>query len=381
MTVGQDLDFLQGYLKDSAVPGLEGSIWSREELLNYYNDGYRDLVSQAAATRRFTVLEVPPRFTCTGTQRFEERFAQGGTYWVWPCGDASSSGVTASSLWELDQVEGYTPTAAGAGISQGWERTHLAATSTPFRFAVPRAGHQRIAKMWFNHRLLVPVAVRELDWTMTNWVSLAGLPLAWTLGTGGGESFEVYEVTSTDSEGYATVQDPYAPAPWQGMVRQLSGDRTYTVVTDPNAGGNAYGVIRSIESPDRQYWPVVEWPDQQPLGKIDRLQSSVDALLVLEVIEPDAGELTEQDTPGMLPPQLRKYLRYYTLARCFNRQGPGAQPLLAAFWLQRCQRGVQVMKQLGFLSRRDASYARQPETVRSRPPRPRLPSTYPRVGR
>jgi hypothetical protein len=380
MPIADDLTFVQGYLKDAEL-GADGTLWSRAELLTYYNDGYRDLVAQAAATRRWTILEVPPRFTATGTQRFEERFAQGGTFWVWPCGDASRSGVTASSLFELEVVEGYSGTAAGSGLSQPWERSHLDAAYQPFRFAVPRAGHQRIAKIWFNERALVPVAVRELDWQMTNWISLAGLPLAWTLGTGGGDTFEVYEVTSTDSDGYATVQDPYAPMAWVGMVRYVSGDRTYEVVTDPNASGNAYGVIRSIDSDDRQYWPVVEWPDQVPLGKIDRLQSSVDALLVLEVIEPDAGELTEQDTPGMLPQQLHKYLRYYTLARAFQRQGPGAQPLLAAFWLALFQRGVAVMRRLGFLARRDASYARQPETGRSRPQRPRLPSTYPRVGR
>jgi hypothetical protein len=179
--------------------------------------------------------------------------------------------------------------------------------------------------------------------------------------------FEVYAIIRTDSGGYATVQDPNARVPWHGMVRSLTGDRTYAVEVDPNGDGTAVGVIRAITSPDRQYWPVVEWADQVPLGKPDRLQSSVDALLILEVIEPDTPALHEEDTPGMLPAQLQKYLRYYTLARAFNRAGPGYQPLLAAFWLARFQRGVQVMRRLGFLARKDAQYARQPETVRGRP--------------
>src|SRR5262245_17299900 len=134
MTIADDLNWVQSHLKDSAVLGLEGSIWTRAELLTYYTDGYRDLVAQAAATRRFSVLEVPPRFTMTGTQRWEERYANGGTFWVWSPGDASQSGVTASSLFELDVVEGYSATAAGSGISHGWERTYLDAASTPLRF-------------------------------------------------------------------------------------------------------------------------------------------------------------------------------------------------------------------------------------------------------
>jgi hypothetical protein len=75
----------------------------------------------------------------------------------------SRSGWAASSLCELDVLEGYTSTAASAGLSQGWERSYLDAAYTPFRFAVPRGGHTRIAHLWFDHTLLVPVAVQELD--------------------------------------------------------------------------------------------------------------------------------------------------------------------------------------------------------------------------
>ncbi len=446
MTIANELDWCQTHLKDAATLGEDGTIWSRPELLAYYVDGYRDLVAQPQAVRRFTALEIPPRCTATGTQAWEVRYASRGTWWIWTHGASSGSGWAVSSHFELEVIEGYTPTAASEGLSQGWERSFCSPAYVPFRFALPR-GHTRIAKIWHNHGLLLPVSVRELDHTSQNWLSLAGQPLAWTLGTGQTESFEVYEVQSSDSDTYSTTGE--------GMLRYLSGDRTYSadyadeapttsgftyttageahaltnrrllagfgprLTQEPIRGTHgvhlweyqllqsltgtadtlalgcspwesrygaavmpyAVGAIRAVDSPDRQYVPVVEWADQVPLGKIDRVQSGVNSLLVLEVIEPDVPTLTEADTPGMLPPPLAKYLRYYVLYRALNRQGVGFQPLLASFWLQMFERGKRVFTTLGFLARKDAQKSRQPVRVRSRPGRPRLPSTYPSVWR
>jgi len=345
-TIAHDLDDVQRFLKDAPAAGQDGVTWTRAELLSYYQDGYRDLVAQPQATRRFSVLDVPPRFTYSGTQRFEQRYASGGTFFPCTHGASSGSGWTSSSLFEVELVEGYTSTSASEGLTHPWERAYVSPAYTPFRFGVHRA-HRRIGKLWYDNRLLQPVTVRELDRMDTNWISLAGEPVAWTLGTGDTSSLEVFEVATTYSATYATSGE--------GMLRYLSGARTYTAAYDGHAPTNAsfaystsgearaleltqllsgfgagltqpavngyqgvhvweyqmlaslsqtddttaipcfaweapwsqtvqyaMGAVRALSSPDRQYWPVVEWADQVPLGKIDRLQSSENALLLLE---------------------------------------------------------------------------------------------------
>ena len=355
----------------------------------------------------------------------------------------------------------FAPAAAAEGITQGWEHSFVHPADTPFRFALDRA-HVRIEKLWYDHRLLVPVEVRELDWTYTNWYALGNYPHAWTTGTGGMRQYELYEAQTTDTRAYSVVRDRFlSGGVGDGMLRYLGGVRTYvaspappatvtigfawtcqgdsqafrapglpwirlvlygqglrltgdpvttseqavhaweraqlmgTTPTTETAPVGCYpwecqygatvipvatGAIREVQSPDRQYFPVVAWPDQVPLGKIDDVHSSAGNLLCLETIEPDAPALLEQDVPGMVPGPLQKYLRYYVLYRAFNRQGEGYMPQLASVWQARYQMGALVLQQFGWLQRADHTQARQPVSVRGRPPRPRLPSHYPSLG-
>lgn len=367
-TIESDLDRCQRFLGDASTIGEDGQIWTRAELLDWYQDGYRQLLLQSQGTRRWTVLPIPPRWTASGTQPWESRFAWGGTWWQWT---HQALGYGASSLWEVETLEGLTPTAASEGLSHGWERAHVNPTHVPFRFGLPR-DHGRIVKLWYDHKLLLPVDTRELDATETQWISLAGEPLAWTLGTGRNRTIEVYEIVTV----YTSTDYAYSGAYFGlGTARSLSGSRTYTASYPGQS--LPYGLIRSVDSTERQYLTL----EAPPVGVIREWGSSVDNLLCLEVIGPAIAGLTEADTPVLVPPQLAKYLRAYTLYRAFNRTGEGYQPALALFFEQRFARGVQVMRTLSMLSRRDHQWARQPERGRTRPPRPRLPSSYPRVRR
>jgi hypothetical protein len=101
--------------------------------------------------------------------------------------------------------------------------------------------------------------------------------------------------------------------------------------------------------------------------------------MVWEVVIPDVPRLDTDEIPWMMPRQLQKYLRAYVLWRCFSRQGESYRPDLAAWWEQRWRRGLAVFKKLGWLARRDRDLQRQPkDRERSRTPRPRLPSDFPR---
>ena len=457
-TVGNDLDWCQSFLRD------QGTIWPRSELLDYYQEAYRQLVAAKDAVRQYTVLDVPPHWSWSGTQRWEQLYADNGTFNLWAVEAGRGTGVSSHNLSGLQDLVGVQETSSSEGITQPWEMSFVHPIFQPFRFALSRP-HTRIVKVWYDHRLLFPVSVRELDWTWTNWPAIGNYPLAWTTGTGNARTYEIYEVQVVPGNVYQYVNEqPRYPT---GMVRAfIPGARTYVVDEDDRLpsmvaaaythGGDAHavlnraalfpyaatmitqdrvratvssllnvtaayctqrwewqwlqgltrtaspsptlcfpweapyvktifqqavGVIRGIDSPDRQYWPVVNALDQRPLGKIEEVKSSQGSLLFLEVIEPEVVLLQESDTPGMLPPPVQKYVRYATLARAFNRQGEGYNPAMAGVCEQLGARGAMLLQRLSFLVHKDITWARKPVTARTRPPRPRLPSGYPSVWR
>jgi hypothetical protein len=364
VTAGQVLDRAQEWLHDS------GTIWPRAELFTWLEDGYRQLLAQSQAVRRFAILDLPPRVAVSITHAWERHDVdRRETWWPWPV-LAAREGIACTSRWEVQALEGVTPEPAAEGITQPWERAYVNPDGLPFRFMLPRA-HERIVKLWWDDQLLGVSSVRELDELETNWMSIEGEPVAWVTGTGPNRTVEVYEVQT----GY---QEPYRlSGSWPyGIVRSFSGDRTYEL----DFFGPA-SVLRRIVSADRQYLAV--WPTDAaaPYGIPRTWQSSVGNLLLLHVVGPEVEALAEEDELALLPAQAAKYVRYYVLARAFNRSGEGYAPNMATFYLARFQRGVQLLRQLGQLAYRDRTYARQPEPRGQRPPRVRLPSNYPAVWR
>jgi len=370
MTIQIELDRIQRQLQD------EGSIWPRAELLDWLRDGSLHLLAETSATRRFTILEVPPRFAWSITFPWEAAFIGDSTPHVWA---HQGVGGWAGNQWELELLEGITPTASGILTTQPWERTFENPTQQPFRFGVPRDA-ERIVRLWYNNRLLVPLSVRALDGLETTWYSLEGLPVAWTTGVGPHRTFEVYEIVTNYEANYRyTDAVTNEGNPLHGTLRRLSGDRTYAW---ESASGDTvpYGIARRLSSPDRQYLPRWGETDRNPVGRAGWIAGSQDALLLLEAVIPDQGTLLEADELALLPPQLAKYCRYYALFRAYNRQGEGYHPLLAAWYEQRYMRGVVLLRKLHQLAMHDRQVARQPvQSGRRRPPRVRLPSNYPAV--
>jgi hypothetical protein len=140
------------------------------------------------------------------------------------------------------------------------------------------------------------------------------------------------------------------------------------------------GGVRGIASPDRQYMPMVsEAAPLALLGGIRDWRSSADNLMALEVVVPPV-DLGETDAPVLIPEPLQKYLRFYTLARAFGREGEGQRVELAQHYDQRFQRGVQLLKRFGDSAHADRTYRRQEASQgRGRPPLVRLPSQFERI--
>ena len=358
-TVGADLDWCQTILGDAIQLGQDGTLWTRQDLRYAYNDAYRRFATLAQSIRRFVILDVPGRMTFGCAYEWEPQVAQRGTTWVWGW---QTVGYAATSLWEVQHLEGVTPESGGEGLTQPWERAYANPFDTPYRFALPR-NNERIAAMWYDHRRLAAIDVRELDSLWRSWMSLGDYPLAWTQGTGRNRTFELYEIVTTYQQGYSSHG-------LQGTVRQFSGSRTW------ETGTQLYGVPRRIESSARQY--LVEGEQH---GAPRDWHTSEDALLVQEVVGPEIPDLTDTDSPDLIPPQVQKYLRFAVLEGAWQQQGEGRQPALAELCSVLVARGIRLLQVLGDLARYDRDMQRAPvgESTRYRPPRVQLPSTYPRV--
>ena len=194
----------------------------------------------------------------------------------------------------------------------------------------------------------------------------------------------ITQETTSSATKYFTTQ------PWE--KEHLEGETDLTEGSSINSYGweadfdsdatfytYAIGNIRGIASPDRQYL-VSQYNLMEPLGGIREFKSSVNSLLVQEVVVP-AIELEEEDTPDFLPPQLFKYLRDFTLSRAFARVGEGHRGDLADHYMRRFSRGVRTFKVLQDAAHKAREWQRD-RTTRARgrrPPRVRLPSNFPRV--
>jgi hypothetical protein len=376
-TVGDDVTWCQLALHDA------GAIFARDELLQWYQDAYRQLLAQSHATRQWRGLDVPPRYTYTYTQSWEQGFTELGTslqlgYRQTP------AGLTCTYAWEVEDAEDLTATDGAAVLcTQLWEYAHLpsgASTDQYYTFAVPRM-QDRAARVYWDNKALAARSVRELDRLESFWWREQGEPWIWTRGTGGSRHFDLYQLPAGYNQGYdlftqeATNSGGEHGAPY-GIVRELSGGRTYAVSTD-DPGGIPYGGVRDLTSSDRQYLGQPTW--EPPYGTIREWHSAASSVLLWEIVIPDYPRLSDDDTPWMVPAPLQKYLRACVLWRAFGRQGESQRLDLAAYHEQRWMRGIALLKRLGWVTRRDRELRRQPrEAERRAVPRPRLPSTFPR---
>src|SRR3989304_6692456 len=98
----------------------DNAIWTRAELLRWFNDGYRQFLAMAKSASRFWNIDVPGGFTFAHTYDWESAYT-GGTHnrFTFP---VQSGRMAATFVWEAEMVEGITPTNSRDVCSQPWER-------------------------------------------------------------------------------------------------------------------------------------------------------------------------------------------------------------------------------------------------------------------
>ena len=225
-TVSSDLTLVQEKLHDA------GAIWSRAELLRWYNSGYRELLALSSAFSRLLPLDVPGRHTYAVTYPWETRHTSGGTWWF-PMLACYAGTRQATARWEVEHLDGVTPTTSFVGLTMQWERAHTTETDRHFQFGLP-ADHERVRRLEWTDRVLLPTSVREFDEVDDAWMRRVGQPSWWTIGVGAIRSVEVYEITTAYIQAYQLLDAS------TGIPRQVSGDRTYSIEVDSYNPSNSY---------------------------------------------------------------------------------------------------------------------------------------------
>ena len=235
MTVAADLALIEARLHD------DNAVWPRAELLRLYNDAYRQLLAQAQAVRRWRPTDLPGRHTFGITQEWEAASASRGTVRK-PTHAMLAEAYQGTSLWEIEAVEGITPTTSLGGHTQEWERAYRSGDSDlHFRFSFPR-NHERVVRLEWQNRKLHPVGVRELDDSDSRWYAQIGEPRWWTTGTGRVRSVELYEIATAYLQTYALPTTP------EGIAREFAGSRTWAVEV-PIEHPTSYAYTSSADVP------------------------------------------------------------------------------------------------------------------------------------
>lgn len=212
-TVKTELDKIQTRLHDQAV------LWTRAELLRWFNDGYRRLVAESEAVRRFFVFNVPPRSAGSGTYDWEQRHA-GGTFRKF-AKTALGGAVVCSYQWEVEALEGISPTAANPCFTQLWELQYVGGNvDDHFQYFLTKA-HERVLRLAWDDKAMSGTSGVELDQKGSRWWQEPGEPLWWLRGMGRDKTFETFQIPSTYSQSYMIAGTEL------GCPRFYSGSRTY----------------------------------------------------------------------------------------------------------------------------------------------------------
>lgn len=248
MTVGSELDRVQRVLHD------RGALWSRAEMLRAYNDGYRTLLGESRAMRRWRPLDVPGRHAWAITQEWEASAVVPGP--LRKVTIAGLGGLQVTSLWEVAHAQGLTPSASRSCVTQDWERPLVGGQAEDHaRFTFPR-NHERVARLEWANRRLHAISVHELDEADSNWMTQAGEPRWWTTGTGRIRSVETFQAALTYEQAYGLLG---AEA---GVPRGISGLRTWAAQPPDLGWAFAYttsGEAVALTMPGARHHPRVAY--------------------------------------------------------------------------------------------------------------------------
>lgn len=417
-------------------------IWTRAELLDYLNEGYRRLCLEASLPG-FLAYNTPPRWPYGVTAHWERDQVAPARAWV-PFLRFSTGVYIASYRWEIEHLAGTTPSASKACITAPWEFIYEV-TDRFLPFVLP-ADHVRTMRSTWDDVLLSWQTIKPLDQREYAWWEDTGLP-TYVFGTNQGQ-LGVFPLDSSYTDGYVLAGDARF-----GTPRQFSGARTYSFASqEPSVRAmNAHtspgdadvhrdsvqtalpmwrftlaagtptvthhvtqawekdqieaaatlsaGTTRGTFSWEqqhgatnvggsfllgmtRQFAGTVQYLPRGNYGSPRAWHSSADSLFLLYARIPTAL-VQEAESPSDLPARLHKYLRIYVVSRAFDREGPAHNDFMASMYRSLFNLGVRVVRRMAWATMVDQTPQRATlPTPRDRtPPRVHFPASFPAVWR
>jgi len=356
-TVATILDECEQRLHDPS-----NKIWSRAELLGYLNESNREIAIRSNLLAALAAYDSPGRWGYAASQPWEVEQVRHSRAWL-PFLRGQDARSRSTGQWEIEVLDGRTPTTSVAGITQPWEIAHQA-TDRPLPFPTP-LGHLRTIKASWDLRRIGGSTTKELDALEYDWWADTGLPQWLWADTLGSRQFGIFPLHAGYNQSYQISGS--APT---GTPREYSGDRTYSFSSFDST--QIYGVPRTFSGRD--------YMADDPAYGTPRSWQSTDGQLGLwhSKIPPDMVE--ETDAPNEIHPRLHKYLRSYVCWKAFDRQGPGRNPRLSVFYRLHFEIGLKVFRMVAIAFMREIEFRRETfATVDRRPPRVTLPPEFPRV--
>ena len=154
MLVGAILDKAQTFLHD------DGIIWSRAQLLDWLNDGYRQLLAQSHAVVRPFQIDVPGRTAWAASQEWEDRHGQ-GTFRQFAY-HSHAGEVSCCFKWESQHLEGVAVEPSLDATTQMWEIVHTSDFEQHCRLVLSKQ-HERPIKVYHDDKRLLGASAKEMD--------------------------------------------------------------------------------------------------------------------------------------------------------------------------------------------------------------------------
>lgn len=324
------IKIIRYYLRDP-----DDSIFTDEELLQYYNDVSFEIASKTGPVIRVEAHYFPPEYDCSFMWDWESDFGEGTQYQCLMINQADGWVITfpwESAYWldvEPSQDNGYRDI-------HPWEMCLGSAADV---IKVPL--HRKFAKMLycaFDELTLDPIDEKRLSERDAYYRTRTGLAVNY------------YRPDEVQNE---IVIYPLPSNIWDET-------EIYEVLADD-------GGMLANES----------WLDLRDQGITSDVIPTDGMLVMVYQAMPDELQSWE-DVPD-LPPYLVKYVRHGTLERAYGADTDAFIPSLRDYWAMRKNIGVEAIKRWKRLSKINRDYRLGGAVSRVQPRHPRLPEHYPQV--
>jgi hypothetical protein len=291
-----------------------GMIWDSEEIRNYIDDGYREL------TRRT------------------------GCLWAMECLPDEAAGFTVTAEWEREYVEAGEVFLGVANFTSEFERDYVDNGVGPANFTSPfeaNDGHQ--TTLYPRAVVDLPDDFLEIERATWNTIRIEALNSRFFE-----ERDSRYEITRGEVTAYTQDKDGL------NRLRKWRVPSTAHTFYELDDDEEVWGILVDVSDVDDSS-PSGMWGDfcsiageeyvgGDPFGIVCGIYRDRNNVR-LEYRRRGAGLSAMQ--PFEIPDRYTTYVRHYVMARALEREGPGHEPDLSAFYDQRYEEGVAHMLERG----------------------------------